>query len=83
MLKFMFTIYDSKAEAYHQPFFETTDATAVRAIKEAMRNSILGKYPEDYTLYRLATFDDEEGLVTPLKSMETICKLTSLSEDAE
>lgn len=59
----IFSIYDTKAEAYLQPFFLKTTAIAIREIETAVNNPEhqFGKYPQDYVLFELGTWDEEKG----------------------
>lgn len=70
MLK-MFTVYDSKAEAFIQPFYEQTTASAQRAFSNAANNEThqFAMHGGDYTLFELGIFDQESGLTTLLPSM--------------
>lgn len=60
MIQRVFTIYDSKSEAYLQPFFMLTDGQARRAIEDCVNDPghQFGRHPEDYTLFFLGTWDD-------------------------
>lgn len=60
MLLKVFTVYDSKAEAYLQPFYGKSRGEALRSFIEAAndKQSNIGKYPEDFTLFDLGEFDD-------------------------
>jgi len=62
----IFTVYDSKAEAYLQPFFLKTKALALREITDAANNPEhqFGKYPEDYVLFHLGQYDEDKGMFT-------------------
>lgn len=60
----VYTIYDSKAEAYNQPFYSQTHGTAIRAVLSMMSDP---KHPfalftEDYTLFCIGAWDDEHGV---------------------
>lgn len=55
----IYSIRDNKAEAYLRPFFERTNDTAIRAVKTAMQTDF--GYPEDYALYSIGIFDDNNG----------------------
>ncbi len=61
MHQIMFTIYDSKAEAYLPPFFLPTEGMAARTFQECCNSADhqFGKHPHDYTLFKLGTFDDK------------------------
>jgi len=60
MLIQIFTVYDSKAEAYLQPFYMATKGQAVRAFTDMANdpNHSFYKHPEDYTLFHLGQYED-------------------------
>jgi len=62
----IFTVYDSKAEAYLQPFFLKTKAMAIREITDAANNPEhqFGKYPEDYVLFHIGSYNEDTGWIT-------------------
>lgn len=62
-VKLVFSVYDSKAEAFLQPMFFVTRAVAVRAFGAAVRDDVheFSKFAEDYTLFELGSFDEEAG----------------------
>lgn len=85
MIKSIYSIYDTKICAYMPPFFAITDGEAVRYVRGAVEdpNTMLNKYPEDYTLFCLGSFDDESGEVVSLatpRSVLGIIVLKSLNE---
>lgn len=59
----VYTIYDSKAEAYLRPFFAPTKGLAIRSVSDAVNNpqENLHKYAADYTLFEVGIFDDSTG----------------------
>jgi len=59
----VFTVYDSKTEAYLQPFCAITKASAIRAIIDSVNNpkSDFYKWPADYTLFEIGNYDDQKG----------------------
>lgn len=59
----IFAVYDNKAEAFMQPFFAETVGLALRAFQQNTENpdSVLYKYPNDFVLYEIGTFDDITG----------------------
>lgn len=65
MQKQMFSIYDSKAKVFSNPFTSINTATAVRDFQRAASDphSDISRFPEDYTLFDLATFDDVTGVI--------------------
>lgn len=59
----VFCIFDSKIGAYQMPFHMPTVGAALRAWDEIVNDQSgrVGKHPEDYTLFEVATFDPESG----------------------
>jgi len=59
----MFTVYDSKAEAYMQPFFAKSTGEALRSFSDTCqdKNHIFSKHPEDFTLFELGTWDEQNS----------------------
>jgi hypothetical protein len=60
MLLKIFAIYDSKSEIYNKPFFAPTAGAAIRDFELAINNedSMLAKYPDDYTLFEVGVYED-------------------------
>lgn len=58
-----YAVYDRKAESYAQPFFAPNHAVAIRNFEGAVRsgNSQLSTHPEDFSLWHLGEYDDEQG----------------------
>lgn len=65
MIHLMYSVFDKKVGAYAQPFFCTHEQVALRAFASACadKDLTIGKFPEDYALYRLGEFDDASGAV--------------------
>lgn len=64
MMMKMFTVYDQKAEAYLQPFFANSKGVAIRMFAEAVNSQDhqFAKYPADFTLFEIGSFDDGTAL---------------------
>lgn len=61
----IFTIFDSKAKAYLQPFFSRNSGTAIREITSVINNN---EHPfstnsEDYGLFELGEYDELTGKI--------------------
>lgn len=74
MLLKIFTVYDSKTEAYLPPFFLRSTGEACRSFEEACNdpNHPFYKHSPDYTLFELGVFDDNACTIdsyTALKSL--------------
>lgn len=66
----VFAIFDSKAEAFIQPWFSQTIGTAIRSFEQAVNEDghHFQKFSGDYTLFHLGDFDQVKGNFTQLKS---------------
>ncbi len=60
----VFSIFDSKAEAFIQPWYSQTVGTAIRSFEQAVNQSDhdFYKFSGDYTLFHLGDFDQAKGL---------------------
>lgn len=64
----MFTVYDSKSEAYLPPIFHRSRGEALRAF-EATANTPdhqFNKYAGDFTFFELGEYNDSTGEITQL-----------------
>ncbi len=63
MNELAFSVYDSAANRYLEPFFAPTMEFAIRGFREAVNKEghQFKKFPEDYTLYHIGGFDAETG----------------------
>ena len=62
-----YSIFDSASGAYMRPFFMLSDAQAVRSFTDIATDAEheVGRHPEDYSLVRCGTFDDQTGILNP------------------
>jgi hypothetical protein len=74
MTQKVYTVYDSKAEAYLRPFFVSTKGLALRSMVDAVNDPQhpFNKYPEDYTLFEIGEWDDSNGTIKMHKAHESI-----------
>lgn len=76
MIKLVFSVFDSKVEAYLEPMYYLTEAEAERAFRNAC---IQQEHPfchnaEDYTLFQLGDFDDNTGMLAPFTTPKPVIK---------
>lgn len=64
----IYSIYDEKAEMFNTPFFQQNDAIAIRSFNDlaADPQSLIYRHPEDYKLYEIGAFEDNNGLIVPI-----------------
>ena len=76
----VYSVYDSKAQTYNVPFFMKQDGQALRAFIDLVNNpqTDVAKHPEDYALFLLGSFDDEDGVIDPVQQPKCIAKAWEL-----
>ena len=64
MITKVYSVYDSKAEAYLPPMFFPSKGVAIRAFTVAVTDAShdFHKFSEDYTLFELGSFDDSNAV---------------------
>lgn len=67
MNMFIFSVLDTKANAYLQPFFLPNDQMAIRTFTDCVRDEKhnFGMHPEDYHLVQVGLWDQIHGTITP------------------
>lgn len=61
-----FALRDMKADNFHAPFFVPSPIQAIRLLGQLVqdKNSELGKWPGDFTLYEIGTYETSTGFMT-------------------
>lgn len=60
----LYAVYDKSAAAYMSPFQGINDNQAIRSFSNACMNpEAFGQYPTDYSLFKIATYNDETGKI--------------------
>lgn len=79
----IFSVFDSKAEAFLQPFFSPTAETALRSFKKAVNEdtSVWGDNPGDFTLFEIGDWDEHDGTLLPKEAKKNLgCAVTMITE---
>ena len=82
----IFTVYDSKAEAYLPPMFLHTKGLAIRSFTAAVNNSghDFNKYAADFTLMEIGEWDDNSGKIDMYPAMKNIgCGIEFLEDTTD
>ena len=63
MLYKVYTVYDTKAEIYMNPFFQKARGEAIRSFTNLANDesTTVGKYPADFVLFEIGEYDDSSG----------------------
>ncbi len=74
MQKKIYTIHDSKAEAFMNPFFLNSKGEAIRTFTEAVNDpqSTISKYPDDFTLFEIGIYDTDDGLIETYEAKKSL-----------
>ena len=64
-----FSIFDHASETFAGPFFVPSERVALRVFNDVANNpqSDVSKYPKDYELFHIGTFDTTTALLTDEK----------------
>lgn len=78
----VYAVHDSAVGAYLQPFFMRTNGEAVRAFASVanQRGHAFHNNGEDYTLFRIAEYVEEDGTLVPLPAKESLGKAIDFKE---
>lgn len=76
MLVKMYSIYDTKVEAYMAPFTSPQHGSAIRAFTDTVldEGTTFHAHPEDYTLFFIGTFNQEDGSIEPTLTPMSLVK---------
>jgi hypothetical protein len=70
----IYAVYDSAAKAYGRPIFLQADGLVMRAFKDMVndprKETDISKHPEQFTLFKIAEYDDQHGVIVPLETLK-------------
>lgn len=70
----MYSIYDVKTQIYQVPFPAHNDGDAVRRMSDEvnLKDSQISRHPEDFLLYCVGQFDDNNGRLKEIDPQQII-----------
>lgn len=76
----VYAVKDDVSGSYNQPFLMVNDQIAVRGFKTLAEDTStdIGKYPTDFSLYRLGEYDEKTGVI--LSNVEFLVTAINLLE---
>ena len=79
----LYSIRDAKAEAYGNPFTQKTKGEALRSFMTAVNDpkTTLHQYPEDFDLYQIGTWNDQNGKIDHLETPKHLAKAIEYVEN--
>jgi hypothetical protein len=77
MIRKVYTVRDTKAEAYLKPFFMETHGLALRAIEGPANDPEhdFNRHKEDYSIWCIGEYEDSTGQLKPYKDIECLGKM--------
>ncbi len=72
----IYSIRDAAADVFTSPTIDLNDDSAIRSFSQAINHpdSLMNFSPSDFSLYRIGTFDVEDGSIEPLNpSTKLVC----------
>lgn len=76
---FIYSIFDKKAVSFGPLFISENDDTAKRSVISSLYDeSLLSRFPSDYCLYCLGEFNSDNGDVSGISPVVSICEILSL-----
>lgn len=87
MILHVFSFYDSKAGYFSTPFFFPHPGQAIRTAIDLGSDTSTGpgRYPEDFTLYRIGSFNDQTAIFEsePPVSLGSVSSLMPRGEPSQ
>jgi hypothetical protein len=83
MINSVYSVFDTKASAFLQPFHAINNAVACRMIADAVAepNHMFNKHAADFVLFELGEFDDTTGIFTSKTHVNLGTLLTYIPND--
>lgn len=82
MLLSVVVIRDSAADAFMRPFYVVSEGQAIRSFQDEVNrksdDNIMNSHPEDFELFLLGSFDDNDGSFSLLKSPKSLATAKNL-----
>lgn len=83
MILEIYTIYDSATQAYGRPFFLASKGEALRFAIQVSEdpNMLIGRFPDQFTLFRIGQYDDQSAYIDQLETRERIVGFHELKKE--
>lgn len=83
MQKLAFSVFDSAAKMFLEVFFAPSIEFAIRGFREAVNTPShqFKKFPSDYTLFHVGSFDQETGKLIPIEPMSLGVAITFVDKE--
>lgn len=84
----LYTVYDSKSEAYDRPWVSPSRGIAIRSLLDVLKdqNHPFTKWPGDFTLFEIGSFDEQKGTIETYDAkvnLGVMIELAGLNKDSQ
>lgn len=82
MKLFVYSIFDKGVQAFMSPFYTRAQGEAVRVFEQLIndKNTNCSKWPADFTMYRLGSYDDSNGFFECSEPVRVITGMEVLNQ---
>lgn len=79
----IYTVFDSAAKAFLQPFFARSKGEAIRSFTDVVNTNDhqFNKHVHDYSLFHIGSYDDGSAIVTPVGPARIVTAIEVLAVD--
>lgn len=79
----IFSVYDTKVEAFMQPFFAPTRGAAIRMFSDTVNDpqTVFARHHADYILFELGEYHDHNAAFVMLDGPQSIGPATMFKEE--
>lgn len=85
MMLYVYSIFDTAADAYIRPVFYPNEEVMIRSLRQLLMqpDDVVATFPEQFQVYSLGTFDDATGVldVHPPKWLLNVNSLVKTIEE--
>jgi hypothetical protein len=83
MMLEIYSVYDNKAQAFLQPFFQANNAVAVRSVTQAVNDKTTDfhRWPSDFGLFHIGRFSDSIGTIEGFEVPENLGLLSNFLQE--
>lgn len=76
----LYSVYDKKTQVFSPPMTFHNDEHAQRDLRNEItsKGGMLAKYPEDYELYRVGSWNDYNGKLEAVTPTILVCRVDTL-----
>lgn len=78
------TMFDKKSQVFHPPYYHHSLESAKRQAVDMFRqNDLFSRYPEDFELYLIGSYDDHSGKLMPVEHKELLATGEAIMAELE